>query len=51
MTEPEARVRERQDGHYEPPVLSEPTGGPIPQWQPIPDDSPPEGAEATRRDA
>jgi hypothetical protein len=28
------RLRERQDGGYRPPVVTEPDGGPIPQWQP-----------------
>lgn len=40
MTEAEQRMRDRQDGDYQPPILVEPVGGPIPPWRPIPDDSP-----------
>lgn len=39
MTDREDRVRDRQDGDYEPPILAEPTGGPIPPWSP-PEDIP-----------
>lgn len=35
MTGPEDRVRERQAGDYRPPILAEPTRGPIPPWRPI----------------
>lgn len=38
MTEAEDRVRERQDGDYEPPILTEPAGGPVPPWRPAEDD-------------
>ncbi|GGN86345.1 hypothetical protein GCM10010112_67790 [Actinoplanes lobatus] len=27
-------MRQRQDGDYEPPILAEPRGGPIPVWAP-----------------
>lgn len=27
----------RQDGDYSPPILAEPTGGPVPEYRPIPD--------------
>lgn len=33
------RVRERMDGDYEAPVLAEPVGGPVPQWQPAPEEA------------
>lgn len=43
MTDDEAaarldRMRERQDGGYQPPILAEPKGGPIPEWRPANDD-------------
>lgn len=37
-TEDARRLRERMDGDYEVPVLAEPDGGPVPQWQPTPED-------------
>lgn len=30
-------LEERMDGDYEPPVLAEPIGGPIPDWDPPPE--------------
>ncbi len=44
MTDSEARVRDRQDGDYHPPILAEPSGGPIPPWRPI---VPPQPADST----
>jgi hypothetical protein len=38
MPEPDQRVRERQAGDYEPPILREPDGGPIPPWRPVDDE-------------
>lgn len=31
-------LSERMDGDYEAPVLAEPTGGPVPEWDPPPDE-------------
>lgn len=39
LTDGERRMLERQDGDYEPPILAEPQGGPIPEWAPEPDDN------------
>jgi hypothetical protein len=38
LTEAERRMRDRQDGDYQPPILVEPEGGPIPEWAPESDD-------------
>ena len=37
MTDSEDKTRDRQDIDYEPPVIAEPVGGPIPPWSPIDD--------------
>jgi len=37
LTDREERMQERQDGDYQPPILVEPQGGPIPEWAPEPD--------------
>lgn len=36
MNEPSEELRERQAGDYTPPILTEPTGGPVPPWKPGP---------------
>jgi hypothetical protein len=36
--EREQKMLERQDGDYTPPILTEPAGGPVPEWAPEPDD-------------
>lgn len=33
-TEDLRRVQDRMDGDYEAPILAEPVGGPVPDWQP-----------------
>lgn len=38
-TDAARRLRERMDGDYEVPVLTEPDGGPVPQWRPMPEDA------------
>ncbi len=43
LTEAELRMRGRQDGDYSPPILAEPKGGPIPEYQPWDDVDEPEG--------
>lgn len=38
MTEAEKRVQDRQAGDYEPPILTESGGGPVPEWRPDDDE-------------
>lgn len=38
MSPENADLRERMDGDYKVPVLVEPAGGPVPEWDPPPDD-------------
>lgn len=46
MATEQASAKGRQGGDYEPPVLAEPAGGDIPEWQDEPDEPEPAPDEA-----